>query len=649
MSQGIISLSLYTRKKMRTTILVKLYLFTIFVLFPLNLLQEFFVLPYIIPDMVSAQNIPLALYSYFSKHYILHTASLLFIGSCFGAYIFLAPYLKYIATGQDTAKIQKKIINPLGLVLYFLVLPNICNTINLILDFNYISSLPIQTIIYFFTFKTLWQIAACFLAIFYFFSITENMRDTLGLYTFHTSKWSFFPVFKITLIVLIQLILFSLIVFEVLHFLDSKKYTADYISFWALIMIAFSFIIVNILLHYQNNINTQIKQQLYLDVKNLVSSGDFTNPYTYYEQNLLGSFISEYNRFISYLKKEFQQITVATQALQEENQLLRENTAELISTLSQQEINVTQMNIATNTTCTTIQYLLSEVNTQSKILRDEQHTMDNLISGTKNISETFQSITTAYQLSQEANNKALEAVEKSLVKTELMNQNIATIHNKIHTAGLETSAIDEVLGIIKNISEQTNLLSMSAAIEAAHGDASRKGFTLVAEEIRKLAQMSQESVSKIANRLSTITEYINDAHNMSKENIELSKSSLSTGGQLKTSIAKIAETSKALQNITEQAQPITQEQNELILQFQYIINNMRDFLDHLIQELKKESSTSVVLSLNFRTMIQNFKKGQSSLYYIETNLEKLNMIESHLKDILQEVKLQQSNEEYHHE
>ncbi|MGL5955677.1 MAG: methyl-accepting chemotaxis protein [Brevinema sp.] len=649
MSQGIVSLSLYVRKKMRNMILIKFYLFMIFIVVPFTFLQELFVLPYIIPDISLTQNIPLLLYNYFLKHYILHTTMLVFIVVFIGIYIFLAPYIKYIMTGDDLEKIQKKIIHPLSVSFYFLILLNICNMINLVLDFDYISSLSIQTLVYFFIFKALWQLVACLLAMFYFFTVTESMRNTLGLYTFQPNKWSLFPMFKMIIILIVQFILFLLIILELFHLLDLKQYSVDYLAPWAFLMIVFSLLIANILLYYQHSINAHIKQQLFLDVKNLVTSGDLTTQYTYYEQNLLGSFVSEYNRFINYLKKEFQQISVSAQTLQEENQLLRENTAELITSLSQQEVNVTQMNIATNTTCSTIQYLLSEVNTQSESFREEQHTMNNLITGTNNIIETFQSITTEHLLSQEANNKALVAVEKSLVKTELMNQHIATIHHKIHTAGLETSAIDEVLGIIKNISEQTNLLSMSAAIEAAHGDTSRKGFTLVAEEIRKLAQMSQESVSKIANRLSTITEYINEAYNMSKENIELSESSLSTGEQLKISIANITETSQELHNITQQAQPITQEQNELMLQFQHIIHDMGDFLDQLIKELKKDSSTAVVLSLNFRTMIQNFKKGRSSLYYIETDLEKLNMIKSHLQDILQEVTLQQSNQENHYE
>lgn len=223
-----------------------------------------------------------------------------------------------------------------------------------------------------------------------------------------------------------------------------------------------------------------------------------------------------------------------------------------------------------------------------------------------------------------------------------MNTHIINIHQKIKTAGIEISAIDDVLSIIKNISEQTNLLSMSAAIEAAHGDSSRKGFFLVAEEIRKLAHMSQESVNKIALRLSNITEYINDAYYISKENMYLANSSIKIGEQLKTSITQVSATSTDLFEISQQADPITINQNELIIKYQNIIKDMKNFLQHLTKELREESTSTVLMSLNFNSMIKNFKQGRSSLYHIETGVEKLSVIENHLKSILQEFTLEKT-------
>ncbi len=627
-------MTLSERKKMRISLIAKLFLFSIFIILPILLLQELFVFTYIVPSL--GQPVFILLTDYFINHYMVYSYGVTTISICVGIIVFLMPFIQYIMTGEKLSVVKKKIDNPIEILLYFMLILNIGNIINLCLDYNYIFSFPRHTLINFFIFKFVWQILCSLLMMFYFYHISTNIRTTLGLYTFPTDKLSIFSRFKTVGIIVLQFVFFSINIIEISFLLQDNVSKIHYILSWGGCLIVGVLALVNLLFVIQNNIDTKIKERLFTDVKDLTNNGNLTHQQTYYERNMLGSLISEFNVFISDLKNGFQQIDKSTKLLNKETSLLKNNTHNLISTISEQELNVSQMNIATNTTSATVQYLLAEVDVQSNILTKEQHNIDNLISGTQSIVEIFQDITREHQLSQEANQKALSAVEKSLVKTELMNQQINSIHQKIYTAGLETSAIDEVLGIIKNISEQTNLLSMTAAIEAAHGDTSRKGFALVADEIRKLAQMSQESASKVEVRLSAITEHITNAYNISKESVDLASSSLRTGEQLKTTLSQIHETSIELQSITKQADPITQEQNRLITQFQNVIYNMKEFLQDLIIELKKDSTAAVMMSLNFRTMIQNFKKSRTALYYMESNLEQLNLIENHLKSIVQE-------------
>ena len=639
---GINSLSMKERKNISNTILIKLYPFLLFILVPLIFLQEFFVLPYIINTGTANTPIWQTLQIYFQTHYITHTYILLLFLNSIAGFVFYRPYAKYLMTGEGIENIRKETINPTPFIFYVLISPILCNIVNLILDFEYISSFPTFSLVYFFLFKIIWLIFSGILTIFFVFRINKPLRDTLGLYTFPPNQRSIFSVVKDVFILFLQLLLFILVILEIFNLLDRgivNNVPNSYINFvlvWGIVVFFICVIFSNTLLFCQQNINASIKQFIYQNVRRLVNEGNLSLQSTYYEQNGLGSFVSEYNKFTDHLRNDIIQINDSIKVLHEENDTLVQNTSELITALAQQEINVTQMNIATNNTGSTVRYFFTEVGKQSQILDDEQENLNNLIEGSNNIRETFNLITEEHKLSQTANDEALTAVQNSLEKSELMNTHIINIHQKIKTAGLETAVIDDILNIIKNLLEQTNLLSMSAAIEAAHGDTSRKGFFLVAEEIRKLAQMSQESVGKVALRLSSIKDCINEAYYISKESINLSSSSIRTSEQLKASISQVSMKAFELSEITEQAGPITIKQNELILQYQKTVVEMKDFLQHLVKELKKESSSAILMSLNFRSMIKNFKEGRSSLYHIETGVEKLSVIEKNLERLLQE-------------
>jgi ElaB/YqjD/DUF883 family membrane-anchored ribosome-binding protein len=171
-------------------------------------------------------------------------------------------------------------------------------------------------------------------------------------------------------------------------------------------------------------------------------------------------------------------------------------------------------------------------------VKDEKGSIEGSIVLVKSLERHYEMLNLSRDLSH-----SLEEITKSSSTVSSVIENTLNSNNKIlsELKEAENRAEDtnEVLSFIKNVAHQTNLLGLNAAIEASRAGEYGKGFSVVANEIRKLSNSSSESVNKINNTLTQIKSSVN----------KISKSVVYTTDTFNQQLSEIQQIDAALKNL----------------------------------------------------------------------------------------------------
>jgi methyl-accepting chemotaxis protein len=190
--------------------------------------------------------------------------------------------------------------------------------------------------------------------------------------------------------------------------------------------------------------------------------------------------------------------------------------------------------------------------------------IESVAAGCNNITDSIEKVSTAVS-------SGVTQADNTVSKMESVNTANAELIKEVQTITSRVSMISSSLGVIKDIAEQTNLLSLNASIEAARAGDAGRGFTVVADAIRKLAGQASGSVKDINSVIQTITTDIKSLTMVTARARDEVTSSTDSIHELQQTFHKIA---KEVQSVAAEIEDIAAASQEVSAGTHEVVNSM---------------------------------------------------------------------------
>lgn len=235
--------------------------------------------------------------------------------------------------------------------------------------------------------------------------------------------------------------------------------------------------------------------------------------------------------------------------------------------------------------------------------------MEETATGIQQIADSANTAAESSISASQASERGNHVVQQVIAQMELINDSVEQIGTTINGLHINTKKISDIVNLITAIADQTNLLALNAAIEAARAGEHGKGFAVVADEVRRLAEQSSQSATEIYNLISTIQADSNASINVmekGKEDVRAGMEFTNEVGEIfKEILTSSEEVASQIREISAASQQISASSEEVAAS----VNNIKQSAE---QSSEFSANVSNATQEQLTTM-QEVKEASSSL------------------------------------
>ncbi|TFH78664.1 methyl-accepting chemotaxis protein [Pseudomonas kribbensis] len=251
-----------------------------------------------------------------------------------------------------------------------------------------------------------------------------------------------------------------------------------------------------------------------------------------------------------------------------------------------------------------------EVSSQKEETEQVATAMNQMTATVHDVARNAEEAALAAQTADDKVESGQQVVRQSMARIEQLADSATSASSSIESLSAEIQNIGTVLEVIKSVAEQTNLLALNAAIEAARAGEQGRGFAVVADEVRALARRTQQSTEEIERLVSALRSAAHSSVQQIQSSGDLVKLAVSDALQTERALGSIAAAVSLIQQMNQQIAAAAEEQSSVAEEINRSVTSIRASADQSSIAMRGNAASSVELAQlgsELRGMVGHFR------------------------------------------